>query len=103
MLNSELSCSSGFSNEKAPECGARERERSMESVLLGNQPAALDVKEVWFSNMHLLGLRPEVCEEQYKVTLERNMFDHINKRGSEAVLHFLFSRLDPKQSSELFR
>ena len=75
----------------------------MDSVLLGGQPAALDVREVWFSNMHLLGLRPALCEDKYKVTLEKDMFEHINKRGSEAVLHFLFCRLNPKLSSEVFR
>ena len=74
----------------------------MESVL-GSQPAALDVREVWFTNMHLLGLQPSLCEDIYKVTLEKDMFEHINKRGCEAVVHFLFSRLDPKLSSEVFR
>ena len=75
----------------------------MDSVLLGSQPAPLDVREVWYSNMHLLGLRPDLCEDQYTVTFEKDMFEHINKKGSEAVLHFLFCRLDPKQSSEVFR
>lgn len=67
------------------------------------QPPALNVREVWFSNMHLLGLHPSLCEEKYRIKLEKDMFEHINKKGSEAVLHFLFSRLDPKLSSEVFR
>lgn len=63
----------------------------------------LNVREVWLSNMYLLGLRPALCEEKYHVALERDMFEHINKKGSEAVLHFLFCRLDPQLSSEVFR
>lgn len=71
--------------------------------LLESQPASLNVREVWFSNMHLLGLRPALCEDKYHVTLKRDMFEHINKKGSEAVLHFLFCRLDPQLSSKVFR
>ena len=63
----------------------------------------LDVREVWFSNMHLLGLQPSLCEEKYKVKLEKDMFEHINKKGSEAVLHFLFTKLNPSLSNEAFR
>lgn len=63
----------------------------------------LDLREVWFSNMHLLGLRPALCEEKYQVNFEKDMFEHINKKGSEAVLHFLFTELDPHLSSEVFR
>lgn len=68
-----------------------------------SQPSSLDVREVWFSNMHLLGLQPTLCEDKYKVTFERDMFEHMNKKGSEAVVHFLFTRLDPRLSSEVFR
>ena len=66
-------------------------------------PRPLDVREVWFSNMHVLGLQPTLCEEKYQVTFEKDMFEHINKKGSEAVLHFLFSKLDPHLSYEVFR
>jgi chemotaxis methyl-accepting protein methylase len=66
-------------------------------------PRPLDVREVWFSNMHLLGLQPALCEEKYQVIFERDMFEYINKKGSEAVLHFLFSKLDPQLSGDVFR
>lgn len=71
--------------------------------MAGPQPAVLDVREVWFSSMHLLGLQPALCEERYKVIFERDMFEHINKKGSEAVLHFLFFKLDPHLSIDVFR
>lgn len=72
--------------------------------LLGSQSSApLDVREVWFSNMHLLGFQPALSEERYKVVFEKDMFEHINKKGSEAVLHFLFSKLDPNLAHETFR
>ena len=66
-------------------------------------PVALDMREVWFSNMHILGMRPGLCEQKYQVPLERDMFEHINKNGSQEVLHFLFCRLDPQQAKEVFR
>ena len=53
--------------------------------------------------MHLLGLHPSLCEEKYQVNFEKDMFEHMNKKGSEAVLHFLFTELDPHQSNEVFR
>lgn len=66
-------------------------------------PQPFDVREIWFSNMHLLGLQASLCDEKYQVTFVKEMFEHINKKGSEAVLHFLFSKLDPHLSSEVFR
>ena len=71
--------------------------------LVEAQTAVLDVREVWFSNMHLLGFNSTLSEERYKLTFEKDMFEHINKKGSEAVLHFLFSKLNPQLSNEMFR
>lgn len=84
--------------------GKRKRGKKAKMVsLLESRPAVLDLREVWFSNMHVLGLNPAVCEDKYKVAFSRDMFEHINKKGSEAVLHFLFSVLDPSLSSDAFR
>ena len=74
----------------------------MSAGVLG-QPVALEVREVWYTNMHLLGFQPELCEEKFKLTFEKNMFVHINKKGSEVVLHFLFSKLDSRSAYEDFR
>ncbi len=71
--------------------------------MVESQPASLDTKEVWYSNMHLLGFQPSLCDEKYKVRFEKDMFVHINMKGSEVILHFLFSKLDSHLSYEEFR
>ena len=67
------------------------------------QPSSLDVKEIWFSNMHLLGFKHFHRDDIYKVSFEKDMFVHINKRGSEVVLHHLFCKLDSHYAYENFR
>ena len=59
----------------------------------------LDVREIWFTNMCLLGFKASGSEENYN----KDMFAHINRKGSEDVLHFLFSKLNPKRASEEFK
>ena len=71
--------------------------------MVESQPASLDTREVWYSNMHLLGFQSSLCDEKYKVRFEKDMFVLINKKGSEVILHFLFSKLDSHLSYEEFR
>ena len=52
--------------------------------------------------MRLLGF-DSAHEEKVKVALGKDIFAHINKKGSEVVLHFLFSRLDSHTAYEEFR
>lgn len=61
-----------------------------------------ELRRVWLSSMRLLGF-DSAHEEKMKVALGRDMFAHINKKGSEVVLHFLFSRLDSHMAYEEFR
>lgn len=64
---------------------------------------SLNVREIWYTNMHLLGFKPAVCEDIHKVPFDKDMFVHINKKGSEVVLHLLFSKLDPHWAYKSFR
>lgn len=66
-------------------------------------PAALDVREIWFSNMYLLGFQADFYEEKYSIKFTKDMFAHINKNGCELVCHFLFSKLDSRLAYEKFR
>ena len=62
-----------------------------------------EYREVWFTNMLVLGFDPAATEDKLKVTFQKDMFVHINKKGSEIVLHFLFSRLNSHLAYEEFR
>ena len=61
-----------------------------------------ELRQVWLTSMRLLGF-DSAHEEKMKVALGRDMFAHINKKGSEIVLYFLFSRLDSHMAYEEFR
>ena len=63
----------------------------------------LEVRKSWLTTMVLLGFDSAACEKKFKVVLEKDMFVHINKKGCEVVLHFLFTRLDSHIAYEEFR
>ena len=63
----------------------------------------LEVRKVWVTNMLLLGFDTTSSEDMFKVALEKDMFAHINKKGSEVVMHFLFTRLDSHVAQQEFR
>ncbi|KAL5482190.1 hypothetical protein EMCRGX_G022485 [Ephydatia muelleri] len=71
--------------------------------LLTEIPDVLDMREIWLTNMLLLGFDPITCEEKYKIPFTRDMFVHINKKGMEVAMHFLFSKLDSHVTYEEFR
>lgn len=62
-----------------------------------------EYREVWFTNMLVLGFDPAASEEKFKVTFQKDMFVHINKKGSETVLYFLFSKFNSHLAYEEFR
>ncbi len=66
---------------------------------MSNSSASLDIREIWFTNMCLLGFNISNEEDNFN----KDMFSHINRKGSEEVLHFLFSKLNPKRASEEFK
>lgn len=61
-----------------------------------------ELRKIWLTSMRLLGFN-SAYEEKVKVALGKDMFSHINKKGSEVVLHYLFSRLDSHMAYEEFR
>ena len=66
---------------------------------MSSHSSSLDVREVWLTNMCLLGFNPASRDDKFN----KDMFAHINRKGSEVVLHFLFSKLDSKRASEEFK
>jgi hypothetical protein len=66
-------------------------------------PSSLDVKEIWFTNMLLLGFNPEKEEKKHKISFNKDMFKTSHKLGMEVVLHYLFTQLDPQQAYDEFR
>lgn len=58
---------------------------------------------VLFTNLQLLGMDIIAMEGKYHITFSKDMFNLPNKAGSEAVLHFLFDRLNPTLFKEQFR
>lgn len=64
---------------------------------------SLDVQELFFTNLQLLGFNVERMEAQVKIPFNKNMFDLPNRRGAEEILYFLFSRLHPVMCKEEFR
>lgn len=75
----------------------------MSNVSTSEAGESLDLRRIWLTTMQLLGFDTAACEEKFKVVLSKDMFTHINKKGSEVVLHFLFSRLDSHVAYEEFR
>ncbi|CAG5118728.1 unnamed protein product, partial [Candidula unifasciata] len=62
-----------------------------------------DVNTILFTNLQLLGLDVVGMEASYKIPFNKDMFNLPNKAGSEAVLYFLFQRLNPSLCQEQFR
>ncbi|GFR64790.1 HAUS augmin-like complex subunit 6 [Elysia marginata] len=58
---------------------------------------------VLFTNLQLLGMDIIAMEGKYHIPFSKDMFNLPNKAGSEAVLHFLFDRLNPSLFKEQFR
>uniref|UniRef100_A0A2C9M7U9 HAUS augmin-like complex subunit 6 N-terminal domain-containing protein n=1 Tax=Biomphalaria glabrata TaxID=6526 RepID=A0A2C9M7U9_BIOGL len=61
------------------------------------------MNSLFFTNLHLLGLDIIDMEAKYKIPFKEDMFTLPNKAGSEAILHFLFHRLNPSLAKEQFR
>ncbi|CAC5426353.1 HAUS6 [Mytilus coruscus] len=63
----------------------------------------LDMKQIFFTNLQVLGFDAAAEGQDNKIPFNKNMFDLPNKRGSEVVLHFLFEKLNPVMCREEFR
>ncbi|XP_041368909.1 uncharacterized protein LOC121383147 [Gigantopelta aegis] len=66
-------------------------------------PPALDVRQIFLTNIKLLGFNTAAHEAALRIPFNKDMFTRPNKAGSEAVLHFLFERLNPVLCREEFR
>ena len=64
--------------------------------------STLEVRKVWLTTMQLLGF-DSAYEDKFKIKLDKDMFTHINKKGSEVVIHFLFNTLDSDVAYKEFR
>jgi HAUS augmin-like complex subunit 6 len=63
----------------------------------------LDVREMFYTNLLLLGFDSATYEEKFRIPVNRDMFVLPNKKGMEVVMHFLFNRLDSHLCYEEFR
>ncbi|KAL8575401.1 hypothetical protein ACOMHN_000017 [Nucella lapillus] len=61
------------------------------------------MKQIFFTNLQLLGFDAAAMEIKYKIPFNKEMFNLPNKAGAEAVLHFLFNRLNPTMCQQEFR
>ncbi|XP_019625398.1 PREDICTED: uncharacterized protein LOC109470768 [Branchiostoma belcheri] len=63
----------------------------------------IDMREMFFTNLLLLGFDPNSMEAKHKIPFSRDMFALPNKKAFEVVTHYLFNRLDPVMAREAFR
>lgn len=63
----------------------------------------LDMKQLFFNNIQLLGFDAASMEASHHIPFNKAMFELPNKRGAEVVLHYLFDRLNPTMCREAFR
>lgn len=62
-----------------------------------------DIKQIFFTNLQLLGFDSASMEIKYKIPFNKEMFNLPNKAGAEAVLYFLFGSLNPTLCRQEFR
>ncbi|KAJ8030083.1 HAUS augmin-like complex subunit 6 [Holothuria leucospilota] len=63
----------------------------------------LDMREIVFSSLLLLGFDTREMEDKYNIPFTKDMFSLPNKKGFEVVMHFLFERLNAAMTQERFR
>ncbi|XP_033634752.1 uncharacterized protein LOC117296020 isoform X2 [Asterias rubens] len=80
---------------------SKKKSRSHASV--SNIPDVLESREIFFTNLLLLGFEPQEAERRHKIPFNRDMFALPNKKAFEVVMHFLFDRLNPAMAHEKFR
>ncbi|XP_028407045.1 HAUS augmin-like complex subunit 6 [Dendronephthya gigantea] len=62
-----------------------------------------DLKEVFYTNLLLLGFDGEAQEAKYRIPFNSDMFVYPNKKAMEVILHFLFCNLDAPLAFQEFR
>ncbi|XP_046574371.1 HAUS augmin-like complex subunit 6 [Haliotis rubra] len=63
----------------------------------------LSKRQILFTNWLLLGLDVPTQQRTYSIPFNKDMFNLPNKAGAEAILHFLFDKLNPVMCKEEFR
>ncbi|KAK7116262.1 hypothetical protein V1264_001976 [Littorina saxatilis] len=66
-------------------------------------PVGMDMKQIFFTNIQLLGFDATAFAIKYKIPFNKEMFNLPNKAGAETILYFLFNRLDPALCHQEFR
>ncbi|XP_032228534.2 mucin-12 [Nematostella vectensis] len=69
----------------------------------GIMPNPLDTREIFFTNLLLLGFDPDAMEAKESIPFNRDMFVLPNKKGMEVVMRFLFAQLNAQMAYEEFR
>lgn len=72
-------------------------------IVSGLMSNPLDLREIFYSNLLLLGFDSQAEETNYRIPLNRDMFVYPNKKAMEIVCHFLFSQLDAQLAFQEFR
>ncbi|XP_065672587.1 HAUS augmin-like complex subunit 6 isoform X2 [Hydra vulgaris] len=66
-------------------------------------PDNTDIREIFYSNLLLLGFDAEMYEVQYRIPFNRDMFSLPNRKCMEVVVYFLFKKLNKESTLEIFR
>ncbi|XP_065640078.1 HAUS augmin-like complex subunit 6 isoform X1 [Hydra vulgaris] len=66
-------------------------------------PDNTDIREIFYSNLLLLGFDAETYEVQYRIPFNRDMFSLPNRKCMEVVVYFLFKKLNKESTLEIFR
>ncbi|XP_022109973.1 uncharacterized protein LOC110989705 [Acanthaster planci] len=77
----------------------KSRSHALQSLL----PDSLETREIFFTNLLLLGFEPAEAERRHTIPFNRDMFALPNKKAFEVVMHFLFERLNPPMAHDKFR
>eukprot|EP00118_Oscarella_pearsei_P014364 m.122682 g.122682 ORF g.122682 m.122682 type:complete len:850 (+) comp37796_c0_seq9:415-2964(+) len=75
----------------------------MNSTAGGLEPTLIDSREIFYTNLLLLGFNPEENAEKWNVPFNKDMFALPNKKGMEVIVYTLFDILNPELNHEVFR
>ena len=52
--------------------------------------------EVFFQNINLLGFDKDAQEKDFKIPIQRNMFNKANQKGLAVLLYFVLCSMNPE-------
>ncbi len=64
--------------------------------------AHLSVDQVFFTNILLLGFDPTTESKKHSIAFVPEMFKSPNVKGMEVISYFLFGKLNPKETKEVW-